>query len=135
MAEKKELKTEKLKEIRVKADEKAAFLEFLKKKEAEKVPETILEMTPEEEKDFHVFIAERNRKQLEEGYSEMNLLRAHHVNNVKYGPGRARIPNGILGTIAYNEQKRNTQELQLNTSNKKMIEILQSGQSIPRTVK
>ena len=70
-----------------------------------------------------------------EGFVEMNLLKPHSYNRYSFGPGLSRVPAGLAGQVAWIEEKARNQELSLNTENKRLVEIMMSGQTIPRPIK
>lgn len=92
-------------------------------------------MTQEQKDAFVQFQLTKEREAKDKadsgGFVQMTLANKHTFGRNSYGPGVARIPDGLAGQIAWQEQKANGRELALNTSNKKLVKILQSGQQIP----
>lgn len=93
-----------------------------------------IEMTEQQKKDFVAFqLKQEKQKEDEEsntGFVEINLFTKHSFGRRTYGPGKSKIPAGLAGQIVYQDQRAMGREISLNTSNKKLVQILQSGQQI-----
>lgn len=70
------------------------------------------------------------------GQFKMDLLFQHNINGKRFGPGRAvLVPEFLVGQLMYQENKAKEHELNLNQSQKRSFEIMQSGQAVPVRVK
>ena len=108
---KKEIKNSDLVELLVTEEEKAAITKFLLEKEKTETKEAI--------------DAASN-----EGTMFITLFAKHGFGRKEYGPGRTEVPVGIAGQIIYQDQKAQGREIALNTTNKRLIQVMQSGQRI-----
>lgn len=100
-----------------------------------------LEMTEEQKDKVTAFLlkeekeAEKAKEEAasNEGWMNIHLFTKHSFGRQTYGPGVARVPAGLAGQIIYQDQKAQGREIALNTSNKRLIEVMRSGQRIERT--
>lgn len=94
-----------------------------------------VEMTTEQRDRIVKILADEKLKakaDAERPQYKMDLVWAHHINGVKYGPGRnVIVPEGIHATIQHAEIQQRNQELSLNASKERMFKVFHSGQSIP----
>jgi len=58
----------------------------------------------------------------------------HIVNGKKYGPGEAEVPEALLGQMMKADQDRTFHELNLNTHNKRLVQLMGNGTKIVRNV-
>lgn len=108
--------------------------------ESEKEEELVsVEMTPEQRDRIVKILADEKLKAKsdeEMGQFKMNLSYQHNMSGKKYGPGNnVVVPEFLVGQLMYQEQKSREHELNLNSSQKRTFEIMQSGQAIPVRVK
>src|ERR1700743_2301547 len=111
MAKKEESKVEEkgLEAIEMTAAQKEEFLEFLEKKEAEK-------------------IAKEDQERYKDMNARVNLKFSHSVNGAKFGPGRnINVPLSLLGILQQGENDMRDHELRMLTESKHTFEILQGG--------
>lgn len=105
-------------------------------KETKGTPKTVeVEMTQEQKEQFVKWQLEQEKKVEEkkedEALYQMTLSQKIRLGNREFGPGPAQIPSSLLGTVVWLEQKSANHELNLNSQNKRLVRILQSGQQIP----
>lgn len=100
-----------------------------------------VEMTEEQKEEFIAFQLQKEKentreaqdKASNEGFMTVNLFAKHSFGRYSYGPGTAKVPNGLAGQILYQDQKAQGREIALNTTNKRLVEVmLNSGQRIER---
>lgn len=108
--------------------------------EASKEEELVaVEMTPEQrDRIVRILADEKLQKEADEsrGAYEMDLVFAHHINGIKFGPGRRiRVPEGLQGKLQAAESLMRNHEINLMASHSKQFEIFQSGQAVPVRVK
>lgn len=121
-----------------KSDVKESLTKQVELHEDEKEELVSVEMTPEQRDRIVKILADEKLKAKadeERPKYKMDLLWAHHINGVKYGPGRnVIVPEGIHATIQWAEIQQRDQEINLNSSKTRSFQILQSGHSIPQKV-
>ena len=95
-----------------------------------------LEMTPEQRDRVVALLGDEKIKEKaakETIYFEFPYLAyQHNINGKKFGPGKKIVvPDHWVGKVIAGEQSLRDHELGLNTSQKRMYEVMQSGQAIP----
>jgi hypothetical protein len=111
------------------------------KKEIKETDLVAVEMTEQEKADFVAYKLSKEKEHTdkatreEEGFVEMHLFKAHSYGRHRFGPGKARVPAGLAGQVAWIEERARHNELNLNTENKRLVEVMMNGQSVPRPVK
>lgn len=98
-----------------------------------------VEMTPEQrDRIVKILADEKIKAQADKdvGIFKMNLSYQHNMSGKAYGPGNnVLVPEYLVGQLQYQEQKSREHELNLNNSQKRTYEVMQSGHSIPVRVK
>ncbi len=103
-------------------------------------PETVtLEMTPEQRDRVVALLGDekiKEKAEKETTYFEFPFLAySHNINGKRFGPGKKIVvPDYWVGKVIAGEQSQRDHEMGLNTSQKRMYEVLQSGQAIPLKV-
>lgn len=117
--------------------------EVVEEVELQKSEQVLVEMTPAQRDKFVKMLAEVEEEEIpadkgpefDDKY-KLDLFFAHHIGPYKFGPGRKiEVPERFVGHLQVYEQGRREQEMNLNNSNKKLFEIMQSGQAIQRVSK
>lgn len=112
-----------------------------KKEETKQVEETTekvdVTMTPAERDEFVAFkLKQKEEEEKQQTSGEMIVVELkfpHHINGVKYGPGRnVKVPRLLLGHLQVYENRMRDHEIKLMTSSERNFEILSSGHSIER---
>jgi len=109
------------------------IVEEVKVEDASK--EVSLSMTPEQKEEFIEFMRLKKAKTaVEESAKNFVTIRLnfrHNINGKRYTPGRVVVPEDIAGTLIYAEQSQKDAEIRLHMSNKRLVQIMQDGNTVP----
>lgn len=110
------------------------------KKETKETDLVSVEMTEEQKEEFIAFQLQKEKEATkqttDEGFARINLFAKHSFGRQTYGPGWAKVPAGLAGQIVYQDQKAQGREIALNTTNKRLVQVMMnSGQAIEMTKK
>lgn len=93
-----------------------------------------VEMTQEQLAEFTAMKLKKEKEAVDaasnEGFMWVDLFTKHSFGRAEYGPGRTKVPVGLAGQIIYQDQHAQGREIGLNTTNKRLVQIMQSGQRI-----
>lgn len=111
------------------------------KKEIKETDLVAVEMTEEEKAEYVAYKLQKEKEQVdkdtahEEGFVDMNLFKRYEIGRHRFGPGLSKVPAGLAGQVAWIEERARHNELNLNTENKRLVEVMMNGNTITRSTR